>query len=185
MEYMIAKIDEYLDELMMPVKHFSNRVISKEVLVLSSEIALIFTLLGFDRSVTKFIFLLVLTDLLTKWYSLVVRNYGSFKIQNVLRAFHDGIINSNRLRKGVFGKVLMYIVLVAIASGLDHPEIKNLILLSSYMSQFIYSVLVVSEVMSVLENFRDCGHSLAGNLLNKFSRSTSSMFDEEPKNRKD
>lgn len=146
---------------------------------MSFELSVVLAFLGLDQSVSHFILILVIADLLTKWYSLVVRNYGSFSVANLIMAFHKGVINSHRLRKGVFGKLFMYCVMIFIASRLHSKDVSSVVILADYISQFIYTTLVISEVLSILENFRDCGHSIAEAILNKVCRKTQSLFEDD------
>jgi len=94
--------------------------------------------------------------LLTKHYSITVINYRKFNLQNYIRAWQEKNLTSRAMKIGVGMKSILYLPLFYIA---HQTSIIPEIIYGQTISSVLYSLLVIIESISVIENLVDCGHT--------------------------
>lgn len=119
--------------------------------VLGSCLGLLLTLIGYPKEVLVAIFVLMVFDTLTKFYSIVVINYGSFTFKNYRKAWKERNLSSRGLKTGWGIKVILYFPMLIFAEQFTIGK--------EAISNILYGVLLIVEFKSILENFEDCGCS--------------------------
>jgi len=136
--------------------------------------------IGYPKEILIFIAALVVIDVLTKHYSIVVINYKVFSFANYYKAsFIDKKITSKAMRVGTSVKAVCYLPILYIANQASIiPEIFG----GQQISMIFYSWLVIIEIKSILENLHDCGSTFVDPLLrliNKKKKQIESEIDKE------
>ncbi|WP_336786969.1 phage holin family protein [Paenibacillus sp. MMO-177] len=146
------------------------------VLLLSFVLGVFLSAIGYPKEVLSFIFWLIIIDLCTKHYSIVVMNYGRFSIGNYISGWRDRHLTSRGMKNGVGVKALLYTPILFIAHKLSIvPEV----VFGGAMSNILYSLLMIIEIISILENLGDAGHKEVKPLVQLFKRKKKELLEEE------
>lgn len=110
--------------------------------------------IGFPKQVIIFIIVLVILDILSRWVAEVIKAYGKFDFLLFLKAWKHKKLNSKKLKRGLFLKVFFYSILLYIA---HQCSICNELIFNNLISNFLYSILIVLDCISICENATDAG----------------------------
>jgi hypothetical protein len=136
-------------------------------LILSLILTTILSAIGYPKQIIIFILLLIIIDVLTRWIAEVIMAYRQFTLYTFCKAWKDKVLNSKKLKHGIFLKIIFYTILLYIAN--QTGTIKE-ITFGQIISQFIYSTLVILDLISIAENMLDAGFSNAKFLVKYFKK---------------
>lgn len=142
-------------------------LIHKGGLIFSFILTGILSLIGFPKQIINFIIFLFIMDILTRWYAVVIVNYGQFSLKNFYKAWKDKHLNSKSLKRGVFAKIFIYFVILVIA---HQAGITQEFIVGQVVGSFLYSILIILDCISIFENLLESGFAIANPIL-KFFRS--------------
>lgn len=125
------------------------------------------TALGYPKQVLIVILIAIILDTLTKWYSIVTVNYKQFTLPNFFKAWKDKNLTSRALKNGVGSKTIMYLPVLYLA---HQASILPQIIGGVTMSNVLYTIILLIEGISIIENFIDCGYTGLTPILNFFKK---------------
>ena len=131
--------------------------------------------IGYPKEVLSFIFWLVIIDLITKQYSIVVVKFGSFTVRTYLDGWRQRVLTSRGLKDGLGVKALLYTPILYIAHKMS---IVQELMFGSALSSVLYSLLIIIEIISILENFDDAGHKEVAPLVRLFKKKKGEITGE-------
>lgn len=170
-----------MTEILNKLEQVWNQLILKGGIILSAILALFLTAIGFPKSVIYFILFLMIADILTRWFSIIYSKYGKFNLSNFYQAWKEHILNSKKLKAGFFVKVFFYAILLVIA---HQASIVPELAFGQVISNFMYSMIIILDAISVIENIIDCGFHQFSPLLKFFKNRKSEIikpFDDNAK----
>ncbi|MGE6227643.1 hypothetical protein [Paenibacillus chitinolyticus] len=148
------------------------------VVFLSIILGVILSAIGYPKEVLNFIFWMIVIDLCTKHYSIIVIHYKRFNLSNYINGWRDRFLTSRGMKDGLGVKALLYIPILYIAHKLSViPEV----VFGSAMSSILYSLLLIIEIISVLENLSDAGHTEVRPLVKLFRKKKDELLNEDKK----
>lgn len=134
--------------------------------------------IGYPKEVFLFILILVLIDLITKQYSIVVSNFKSFSLRNYKQAWINKNLTSRQIKNGITIKIILYSPILYISNKLGViPEI----LYGSVISNILYTMLVLTEISSIFENFIECGYTGLIPFLKFINNKKDKLVEDEDK----
>jgi phage-related holin len=110
--------------------------------------------IGYPKQVIVFILTLCLIDIVSKWYSVVVIKYGRFSFYHFFNAWRCKHLNSRAIKNGVGVKIFIYVPMLYIA---HKASITDELFFGEVISNTLYSLLILIETISILENMVDSG----------------------------
>ena len=130
---------------------------NKVILFFSVLGGVLLSAIGYPKEVLMFILTMVVIDLLTKQYAIVKVSYGSFTLRNYCKAWKDKKLTSRELKNGIGVKTFLYMPVLYMAHKASVvPEI----LYGNVISNVMYTLLIIVEFTSMIENFILAGHTL-------------------------
>ncbi|QGZ99443.1 phage holin family protein [Dehalobacter restrictus] len=146
-------------------------------------------LIGYDNGTNNainFIIFLVISDFITRIIAQLILANKTFEKKKkeffllsffrlIIYAHKTKAISSHAFFKGFFVKVLAYTILLAIAQFASC--ITNISILSS-ISTIIYGGIILTDIISNLENLIDCGFTQASGFLSIFKKKAIQFEDE-------
>lgn len=132
--------------------------------------------IGYPKEVLSFLFWLIMIDLVTKHYAIVRAKFGTFTLRNYFKGWTSRILTSRSIKDGLGVKAMLYTPVLYIAHKLT---VVDEILLADTMSLILYSLLVIIEIISILENFDDAGHREVAPFLKLFRKRKRELLGEE------
>jgi hypothetical protein len=152
-----------------------NYLFEKGGIIFSFVLTVFLTAIGYPKGVITFIIALVIVDILTRWYSEVHKHYKEFTLKTFYVAWKDGILSSKKLKQGLFTKIFFYAILLYFAHQTSViPELGFGVIISN----FIYSVIIILDMISVFENMIQAGFTKVRPILNMLERKKDEMFNE-------
>jgi hypothetical protein len=133
-----------------------NYLFTKGGIISSTILTAFLTAIGFPKQIIYFIIMLIVADVLTRWYAIVRKKYGNFNLKLFYKAWVEKDINSNKLKSGIFAKIFFYAILLIIA---HQTTIVPELAFGKIISNFVYSVIVILDCISIVENMIDSGYS--------------------------
>ncbi|WDV47034.1 phage holin family protein [Clostridiaceae bacterium M8S5] len=127
---------------------------SKSIWILGSILGIILSEIGYPKEVLIFIVTLIVIDLLSKQYSIIIKNYGKFTISLFYKGWKDKHLTSRALKNGICVKVFLYLPVLYTA---HKCSILFEVVYGKTISNILYTVLVLVELTSILENCIDSG----------------------------
>lgn len=159
-----------------------NYLFEKGGIIFSFILTVFLTAIGYPKGVITFIIVLVIVDILTRWYSEVHKHYKEFTLKTFLNAWKDGILSSKKLKQGLFTKIFFYAILLYFAHQTSIiPELGFGIIISN----FIYSVIIILDMISVFENMIQAGFTKVRPILNLLERKKDELFENTVENKED
>lgn len=146
------------------------------VLALSFVLGVFLSAIGYPKEVLSFIFWLIIIDLATKHYSITVINYGRFTVGNYVHAWGDRFLTSRGMKNGLGVKAILYTPILFIAHKLS---VVDEVVFGDAMSNILYSLLMIIEIISVLENLSDAGHKEIKPLIKLFRKKKDELFEDK------
>lgn len=111
--------------------------------------------IGYPKDSIIFIVVLICIDLISKQYAIVRQNYNSFSCYFYIKAWMDKKLTSRQMKNGIGVKSILYLPLLYMA---HQASIIEEFMFGSTVAQVIYTMLMLIEMASIFENFRDAGH---------------------------
>ncbi len=135
------------------------------------------TMLLHQHAVLFYLFVfLVFMDCFTRWMSIsyerLVKNGEDAHVPAVLKGIKaaraDGLISSNVMKHRFVGKILVYIICVvaAAATDLSMKTLGN----PTWAVETVISYLVLTELLSIVENLNDAGIEMMSGLIQVLKR---------------
>lgn len=118
--------------------------------------------IGYPKDSIIFIVVLVCIDLVSKQYAIVRQNYNDFSIRLYGKAWMEKKLTSRQMKNGLGVKSLLYLPILYMAN--QAGCIQDFIF-GDTVAQVMYTMLILVEMASVFENFRDAGHIEVNPLL--------------------
>ena len=156
---------DWLDLVLERIQSFWDYMVYKGGIIFSFILTTILTLIGFPKQVINFIIFLFFMDILTRWYAIVVINYEYFSFKKFIQAWRDRKLNSKSLKRGIFVKLFIYFIILVIA---HQAGITNEFIFGQVVSNFLYSILIILDCISIFENLLESGFAGANSILQFF-----------------
>ena len=164
-----------MNELFKLGAEMAKPLIDKAVWLISFVLGGILTAIGYPKEVLVFIAYLIAIDLLSKWFSIVKVCYGDFTWKNYWKAWAEKKLTSRQLKNGLGVKAIVYLPILYVAQKASIlPEIIG----GQYASQLFYSLMIVIEGKSIMENFRDAGYTQANSFLKIFNQKEKALCED-------
>jgi hypothetical protein len=152
--------------------------------ILSNKFILIFNVvltaflagIGYPKEIIKFIVVLIICDVATRWYAEVVKKYEHFSLYNFLKAWKDQVLNSKMLKKGLFEKVFFYGIFLFVA---HQTSVIAEMQFGQIISNFLYSIMIILDLISIGENMVDSGYERVRPILDFFKRKKTEIIGTE------
>lgn len=158
------------------VTDFFGSVCNYIIWLFSVLLGALLTALGYPKEVLVFIVVLIIVDILTKHYSLVRAKYNTFTLRKYFTAWKERVLTSRGMKNGIGVKVILYTPVLYIAHKASVlPEI----MYGQTISSVLYSFLIIIEVVSILENYVDAGHTNLIPFLKFFKKKQLELFGED------
>lgn len=133
-----------------------NLIFNKTVMAISVILGSLLTAIGYPKEVLAFILVLIIIDIATKQYSIVKKEYKNYTIKNYFKAWKERKLTSRALKNGIGVKTLLYLPILYVAHTACRLEE---IVFGDVIANTLYTLLVVIEASSIIENFTDCGYT--------------------------
>jgi len=156
---------DWMNWVLEKIQSIWDYLIHKGGIVFSFVLTAIITLIGFPKQVINFIIFLFVMDILTRWYTIVVVNYKYFTFKNFIQAWKDKKLNSKSLKRGIFVKLFIYFIILVMA---HQAGITNEFIFGQVVSNFLYSILIILDCISIFENLLESGFAGANPILQFF-----------------
>jgi phage-related holin len=156
-----------MQEIINKLNQVFNYLFVKGGIILTTILTLFLTAIGFPKSVIYFILSLIIFDILTRWFSIVYKKYGKFNLANFYKAWKERSLNSKKLKIGFFTKVFFYAILLIIA---HQASIVPELAFGEVISNFMYSMIIILDMISILENMIESGWSKLKGMLAFFNK---------------
>jgi hypothetical protein len=155
-----------------------NILSNKFILIFNIVLTAFLTAIGYPSQVINFILILIILDVLTRWYAEVVKRYGHFSIYNFLKAWKpkEKALSSKQLKKGLFEKIFFYGIFLFIAY---QTSIIEQMTFGTIISNFLYSIMIILDSISIFENIVDSGYTSAKPILDFFKRKKTEITGTE------
>ena len=168
----------FIEHLFNNIRYLFNEVI----LIISVFFGFVLSHIGYPKEAILFIFTLCIIDIISKWYSIVVINYKCFTFLNFISAWKDKNLSSRAIKNGIGVKVFIYTPILFIAHKTTLiPELYY----RELISNTLYSMLILIESISILENLVDSGFDRIKPILDFFKKKQSQLIDNAPEVAKD
>ena len=126
-----------------------ERLVCQGGIIIAFILAWIFKEVGYPSAVIDFIVLLMIFDVVTKFYVVTVENRGRFSPKLLWETcFVENEINSKKLKTGLFAKIFVYFIMFTIA---EQSTIDGLIFKDG-LKFLIFNGICTVELYSVMEN---------------------------------
>lgn len=159
--------------------NFLSEMFDKATVLISAILGFILSSIGYPKQVLVLIVGLIIFDTISKHYSIVVVNYGKFTIKNYFRAWKERNLTSRGMKNGFGTKALFYLPMLFLAHQASIiPELIG----GTAISMVLYSIIIVIEGRSILENYEDAGFSKFSSIKKFFEKKEKdilSLSDEE------
>lgn len=152
-----------------------NYLFVKGGIILSVVLTVFLTAIGFPKQVIYFIIALIIADIITRWFAIVYKKYGKFNLTNFYNAWKSQILNSKKLKIGFFTKVFFYAILLVVA---HQSSIVPELAFGKIISNFMYSMIIILDIISILENMIESGWSKLRGMLNFFNKKKDELAGE-------
>lgn len=156
---------DWLDLVLERIQSFWDYMVYKGGIIFSFILTTILTLIGFPKQVINFIIFLFFMDILTRWYAIVVINYEYFSFKKFIQAWRDRKLNSKTLKRGILVKIFIYFIILVIA---HQAGITSEFVFGQVISNFLYSILIILDCISIFENLLESGFAGANSILQFF-----------------
>jgi hypothetical protein len=155
-----------------------NILSNKFILIFNIVLTAFLSAIGYPKQVILFIVTLICLDVLTRWYAEVVKKYGHFSIYNFLKAWKpsEKALSSKMLKKGLFEKIFFYGIFLFIA---HQTSIITEMTFGQIISNFLYSIMIILDSISIFENIVDSGFDSAKPILDFFKRKKTEIIGTE------
>jgi len=153
-----------------------NILSNKFILIFNIVLTAFLSAIGYPSQVIKFIVVLIFLDIITRWYAEVVEGYKYFSFINFLKAWKDGVLNSKMLKKGLFEKIFFYGIFLFVA---HQTSIIEQITFGQVISNFLYSIMIILDLISIGENMVDSGYDRVKPILDFFKRKKKEIIGTE------
>lgn len=151
-------------------------LVYKGGLILSFILTTFLALIGYPKQVIYFIMTLIVVDVITRWMSEVYKEYGAFSFSLFIKSWEDKILTSKKLKNGLFIKIFFYAIILLMA---HQCSVVEEIYFGAAISNFLYSILIILDCISIIENMIDCGFSKFKLILKFFNRKKDELIEEE------
>lgn len=171
-----------MDVLVQKLESIWNYLFHKGGIIISTLLTLFLDVIGYPKQVINFVVTLIIIDILTRWMAEVVKVYGLFTFKNFLKAWKNKVLNSKKLKKGLFVKIIFYSIFLYIANQM---YINDEIIYGKTMSNFIYSIMITLDCISIGENSVDAGISSFKILVQFFKNKERQLLNKDKKDKKE
>lgn len=128
--------------------------LNKGIWLLGTVLGIVLSEIGYPKEILIFIVTLIVFDLISKQYSIVMKSYKRFTIALYFQGWKDKHLTSRSLKNGICVKVLLYLPVLYTA---NKCSVLPQIVYGSTISNILYTILALVELTSILENFIDAG----------------------------
>lgn len=150
----------FFEQLITSGKHFFD----SSILFLGTILGSLLAQIGYPKQIVLIILFLCVADILTKWFSVTTINCGRFSLYNMYKTWIlDRKLSSEKFRIGTTAKFTLYLILLYPAHQLMYCE--NEVIGFSLISSVIYTIILLIELSSIIENFNDAGYTRLNGLL--------------------
>lgn len=157
-------------------------LLSKTIIVVSAIIGGFLSAIGYPKEVVLVILTLVIIDLATKHFSIVVIHYGEFTMRNYWRAWKDRHLKSRIMKNHICVKTILYSPLLYIAHKCTiMPEV----LIGGAISSILYTGLLLTECQSIMENFIEAGYTDMIPFYGIFKKKKNEILGENTEDKKE
>ena len=164
-----------MNEILGKLEQVWNYLFVKGGIIFTALLTLLFSAIGFPKSIIYFIIFLIVADVLTRWFAIVYKNYGKFNLYYFFSAWKEQELNSKKLKIGFFTKVFFYAILLTIS---HQASVVSELVFGDVISNFMYSMIVILDIISILENMIESGYSKLQPILNFFSKKKDELIDK-------
>jgi len=133
------------------------------------------TAIGFPSQTIYFIIFLIICDILTRFHTTVYKHCGCFSIRLFFKAWKEKVLSSKKLKNGLFTKILFYSILLYIA---HQCKISDELYLGTVISNFIYSSIIILDIISILENMGESNFKMASFIKTFFEKQKDKLIDD-------
>lgn len=158
-----AILSVIIDQMLCLIREFYNLMVVSVSLIFGVFLSAI----GYPKQVIVFILTLCLIDIASKWYAIVVSKYGYFSINNFVNSWVCKHLNSRAIKNGIGVKLFIYVPMLYIA---HKTSIIDEMYFGEVISNTLYSLLMLIETISILENLVDSGLDRLKPVLRFFNR---------------
>jgi hypothetical protein len=162
------------------IQSVGDYMIIKGGLVLSFCLTLFLNAIGYPKQVILFIAFLIIADILTRFHSEVYKHYGYFSIQKFFQAWSSSekVLTSRKLKNGFFTKIFFYSILLYIA---HQTGITNELYFGKFVSNFMYSSLIILDSISICENMSESNFANANFIKKFFEKQRDNLMEKDSK----
>lgn len=155
---------------------------NKVLLFFSFVIGLLLSNIGYPKEILIFILTLIVIDLLTKQYAMTKVRFNDFTLENYIKAWKCRVLTSRELKNGLCVKAFLYFPVLYIA---HNASILPQIIYGETMSNIIYTLLILVECSSIIENFILAGYDVFKPILKFIKKKENELIDCDDKSNKE
>jgi hypothetical protein len=155
-----------------------NILSNKFILIFNIVLTAFLSAIGYPKPVITFIIVLIFLDVITRWYAEVIKKYGHFNLLNFIKAWKksEKVLSSKMLKKGLFEKIFFYAIFLFIA---HQTSIIEQMQFGQVISNFLYTIMITLDLISIGENMVDSGFDSAKPILDFFKRKKTEIIGTE------
>ena len=176
----VKEVDKNMwNEIWSQAYYIFGILFNKVIFIISLIFGVFLSAIGYPKEIFVFILTLVILDLLIKQYSIVVIKYNSFSLNNYKQAWVDRHLTSRAIKNGISVKTILYSPMLYIANTIGLlPQV----LFGSAISNVLYTLLILTEVSSILESLIESGNTNLIPFMKFINRKKDEVSNyEEPK----
>ena len=143
-------------------------------ILLSFLITLFLSAIGYPKQVIVFVVVLMIADVVSRWVAEVVMAYDYFDLINFFKAWRYKVLNSKKLKSGLYVKIFYYAIILFIA---HQASITEELAFGQLISNFLYSILIVLDCISIMENATESHFEKAVPILCYMKRIKNKVFN--------
>jgi len=166
-------MSEVISHLLGFLKILKNEMVWLVSLILTTFLSAI----GYPKEIIVFIFVLVIADVISRMMAEVYKKYKTISLYYFVISWkgEDKTLSSKKLKYGLFAKIFFYGVFLYVA---NQTSIIPEVICGQAISTFLYSMIVVIEFSSILENSIDLGFKRFKPILQFFNKKRDELVGE-------
>jgi hypothetical protein len=172
---MLENIHEFTSNISYKIMSCWDYMILKGGLFFSFLLTTFLTAIGFPSQTIYFIIFLIICDILTRFHATVYKHCGYFSIRLFFKAWKEKVLSSKKLKNGLFTKILFYSILLYIA---HQCKISDELYLGTVISNFMYSSIIILDIISILENMGESNFKMASFIKTFFEKQKDKLIDD-------
>jgi hypothetical protein len=153
-----------------------NYLFIKGGIIFSFLLTLFLNAIGFPKQCIYLIIFLIIADIGTRWYAVVKVQYGKFNLSHFFLAWKEHNLNSKKLKIGFFTKIVFYAILLVIA---HQASIVPEFAFGATVSNFMYSAIIILDIISIGENMVDAGFTKAKAIVDYLKKKKDELFGKK------